>query len=123
MNEKQQIGWAQPWLVACEPPAGSPGTETAPYLYRGKHAALGVIVPNEPNLPRPGRKRPWLPRLQALPTLGSSAPNKANSPPAGRKGPEPAGLSMPERPDRNVRNKANSTFSCVDGKCLVNKEL
>ena len=91
-------------------------------------ASLGLIASNEPNLPRPSRKRPWLPGPQALPTLGASAPNEANLgrpeallslgtsvqneanfPPAGGKGPEPAGSSVPAPPGRNVRNKANST--------------
>ena len=57
--------------------AGGPKTPTA--------AALGLIVSNEPNLPRPGRKRPCLPGPQALPTLGSSAPNEANLPRTSRK--------------------------------------
>ena len=86
-------------------------------------ASLGLIVSNEPNLPRPSRKRPWLPGPQALPTLGSSAPNEANFPPAGRRGPGPARSFVPARPGRNVRNKANCAYSGVDGKCLVNKEL
>jgi hypothetical protein len=152
MNEKPKPGRAKPWFVTCEPPAGSPGTETTslpapgpaaalgalpgtgdraivqneanppgatgadmdgPGRWRRRRwdrwykrsqfagmdrdgcgrttmpgeASLGLIVSNEPNLPRPDRKRPWLPGSQALPTLGSSAPNEANFPPAGRKGP------------------------------------
>jgi hypothetical protein len=80
---------------------GGRGTAKSPV-----ELSLGCIAPNEPNLPRIGRKRRCPARPGALPTLGAIASNKANSRP-GKDGRRPARSPRPLPLGQNVRNEPN----------------